>query len=159
MARKKIHHKNYKNPPGRLHAYWVAFLIWFFPPYAWHNMWRHKKYHPWFTIVSFLNFFYIMIPLSIYMIYVYPVKAMAGSYQIISWQIAVALYVIAIMHIFYGVFLKKEIKSKKELPKNLLWPTISLFMFDYIVTLILTPIAIPILNNPLFDIIQASLNK
>ncbi len=93
------------------------------------------------------------------MIYVYPVKAMAGSYQIISWQIAVALYVIAIMHIFYGVFLKKEIKSKKELPKNLLWPTISLFMFDYIVTLILTPIAIPILNNPLFDIIQASLNK
>ena len=56
-------------------------------------------------------------------------------------------------------YVKKEIKSKKELPKNLLWPTISLFMFDYIVTLILTPIAIPILNNPLFDIIQASLNK
>src|SRR3989304_5069101 len=58
--------------PSRIHAFWILFLIWFFPPYAWHNMWMHKKYHHWFPILSFLNSFLLLIPSVIYVFYTYP---------------------------------------------------------------------------------------
>src|SRR3989338_3064365 len=61
-----IHH------PSRIHALWVLFLIWFFPPYGWHNMWVHKKYHHWFPILSIINCFLLTIPSLTYIMYTYP---------------------------------------------------------------------------------------
>jgi len=150
---KKTKNKKIKYP-SRLHTYWVAFLIWFFPPYAWHNMWVHKKYHSWFPIVSWINSATISLPAGLYLFVTYPQMISAGKTPIISLGLAYFFIALAFFHIFYGLFLKKAININGRLPESLLWPTVLLFFLDYVIAFIITPIALPFLNSPIYDLIN-----
>lgn len=140
--------------PSRIHSLWVLFLIWFFPPYAWHNMWVHKKYHHWFSAVSLLNSLLLILPSSTYIFITYPKLAALSQTLPVPIQAVYPLVAFAILEFAYGIFLKKEVSIASELPRFLLWPTIVIFTINYILTMLITPIAIPLLNNPLFDLIS-----
>lgn len=145
--------------PSRIHALWVLFLIWFIPPYGWHNMWVHKKYHNWFPILSIMNCFLLAIPSLMYIVYIYPSLLALSKTPPVPVNAVYSLIAFAFLELLYGIFLIKEVKIAHELPRFLLWPTIIIFVINYILTFLVTPIAIPFLNNPIYDLIQTVLKQ
>lgn len=155
MARNRRRHKD----PSHLHALWVIFLIYAVPPYAWHNMWIHRKYHTWFPGVAWINVAWVAIPSIIYLVFVYPQLIANNKIPLLPVQFIIFIIAYTLMQIPYGLFLKIEISQNKSFPKRLLLPTMIIFSIDFIFTLIIVPMAIPFFNNPVYNLLIWILNK
>lgn len=153
MTKRKNLSRRSLGHPSRLHALWVIFLIYAFPPYAWHNMWVHKKYHSWFAYVAWVNAAWLFLPLVVYLVVTYPKLAASSKNPLLPLTIVYPLLAFSLSQIFYGSFLRKKTDSIKGLPRNLLLLTVVIFFIDYMLTLLITPLAVPLLNNPIYDVL------
>jgi hypothetical protein len=143
-----------KDFSSRLHAYWTLLLIWLIPPYGWYNIWKHKKYHVWFALLLWLDSFLVLLPSVVYRTLTYPRLMQFYHQSPVSLEVISLLIAFSLSQFGYGILLFREIKYTRGLPKKFLWPTVIIYASDYILTSIITPIAFPLLNNPIIEILK-----
>lgn len=117
----------------------VILLLVFFSPAAWYFMWKEKRYHSWFPILLWIYGGIILIVSSLQLFVVIPkLSTLYQEFNVpqnprsFSQGFLVVLMIFALIQIGFGIFLKNKIKATDELPKNLMWITIAIFVLDYL---------------------------